>query len=491
MVTSTAVESTVNRINSDQLALIRNEMLTLTREALLRLTTQQTDIDKACNYPVTVGIQEFRTMYDRMGLARRAVEIWPNECWQTLPEIYEKETPELTEFEKRWQEMQAKLALFSWLYRADILSGIGQFGILLLGLDDGKALNLPVDGIDEKTGEATNGAKEHDLLFLRTFDESVVKVDSLEDSITSPRYGKPKFYTISFVEPGGQSTKIASNKVHWTRVIHLADNRESSETFGVSRLQAIYNNLLDIKKVSGGSGEMFWKGGFPGYAFELHPDAMQMGNVEMDKESIKEQMQLWSQGLQRYLALEYVTTKSLTPQVADPTGHVDIHLKLVALSLGIPYRILLGSEEAKLASVQDKRTWNNRVSQRQNSYLTPCVIRPLVDRLIVMGVLPKPEQYIVRWPDLNVMTDDDIAKVALNRTDAMAKYVQAGVDALIAPREYLTLVQKMTDAEAETIIDAVEELETSMEPEPEPQLQPTPGEPIPIPRQTNPAKVSV
>jgi hypothetical protein len=473
--------------NKQQWALIRNEMMTLTREALLRLTNSQSDIDAACNYPLTLSITEYRAMYDRLGLARRVVEIWPDECWQGFPEVYEEETAEVTEFEKVWAELIVRLSVFTWLHRLDVLSGIGRYGTLLLGLDDGEKLNVPVQGIDEITGEpkGRDAGTTRKLLFLRAFDESVVTVDTLEDNINSPRYGMPKTYSFQYLEPSGKSNKLSSAKVHWTRVIHAADNRESSETYGTSRLQATYNNLLDIKKVSGGSGEMFWKGGFPGYAFELSPDAMQVGNVEMDTESIKEQMQLWSSGLQRWLALEYVTTKSLSPQVSDPTGHVDIHLKLVALSLGVPFRILLGSEEAKLASVQDKRTWNSRVAKRQHSYLSPFVVRPFVDRLIAIGVLPTPKKYVVEWPDLNAATDDDIAKVALNRTDAFAKYVQGNVDALVPPLQYLTMVHKLTDAEAAAILAEAERSERLMTPEDEPPTKPTP-----IPRQTKPAKTS-
>lgn len=432
---------------------IANEMMTLHREMLNRMLNEQTDIEKACGYPLTLTIQDYKTMYERMGLARRAVQIWPEECWQRYPEIYEKEKPGETEFEKKWKELEVRLALFSYMFRIDVLSGIGSFGVLLLGLDDGKSLDMPVDGIDGKTGLMSNGASEEvNLLFLRAFDESVVNIEKWEEDIKSPRYGLPTMYSIKYQEQGTSSgATFRDYKVHWTRIIHVADNRESSEIYGVSRLQGLYNNLYDIKKVSGGSGEMFWKGGFPGYSFELTPEAAAMG-AEIDAESVKEQMLLWSQGLQRWLALTGVTTKSLTPQVADPTGHVEVHLKLVALSLGVPYRVLLGSEEAKLASVQDKRTWNNRVAKRQESYLTRMLVRPFIERLIGFGCLPKPIEIIVNWPDLNAATDDDIAKIALHRTDAFAKYVGGQVDALIPPRQYFTEIHKMSDEEANNIL---------------------------------------
>jgi len=132
--------------------------------------------------------------------------------------------------------------------------------------------------------------------------------------------------------------------------------------------------------------------------------------------------------------------------------------------LGVPYRVLLGSEEAKLASVQDKRTWNNRVARRQNSYLTSMLVRPFIDRLIATGCLPEPAQYKVVWPDLNAATEDDITKIAMNRTKAFQTYVSGGVDNLIPPRQYFTLIHKMKDEEADSIIAEQEKYESELNP---------------------------
>ena len=191
---------------------------------------------------------------------------------------------------------------------------------------------------------------------------------------------------------------------------------------------------------------MFWKGGFPGLSFETQSD------VEgLDADSIKDQMEKYMAGMQRYLAMEGITVKSLTPQVSSPKEHVETNMRNIAISLGIPYRIFLGTEEAKLASSQDVRTWNKRLSQRQENYVTPCIIKPLVDRFIDLGILPEPTAYVVDWPDLNAPTDEDKANVAKILTEALSKYVAGGVDALIPPMEFLTVILGMTQEEAEAI----------------------------------------
>jgi len=420
--------------------LLRSELLT-------KLLNPGKDINFECGYPDTIDINSYKKMFKRNGVAKRVVKILPEETWALPPTIFEKEEAEETEFEKAWKEVKEEKRVFHYLQRIDVLSGIGEFGILLLGIDDGQELNEPVEGINEATGEKV-GKSEHKLLYLKPFDQSAVKVKTRETSTSSPRYGFPTTYNVDF-EGTETSDSKQTKVVHWTRVIHVADGRELSEVTGTPRMEPIYNRLLDIRKILGGSGEMFWKGGFPGLSFETQPDV-----EDLDTDSIKDQMELYLAGMQRYLAMEGMTVKSLSPQVSSPKEHIETNMRNIAISLGIPYRIFLGTEEAKLASSQDVRTWNKRLAQRQENYVSLYIIRPFIDRLIVFGILPEVEQYTVDWPDLNAPTDEDVANVAKILTEAMSKYVSSGVDTLIPPMEFLTKIIGMTQDEAEAIEEA-------------------------------------
>jgi len=440
---------------------------TLMRSELLKkLLNPGKDINLECGYPDTITITDYKGMYKRSGVAKRVVRILPEETWALPPVIYETEESNETEFEKEWKTLQETKRILHYLQRIDVLSGIGEFGVLLLGIDDGKELNEPIEGINETTGEQV-GKSKHKLIYLKPFDQSVVKVKTKETDVASPRYGFPKTYDIEFeglLTTSARQTKVA----HWTRVIHIADNREMSEVFGTPRMELIYNRLLDIRKILGGSGEMFWKGGFPGLSFETQPEP---GDEALDLDSLKDQMEKYMAGMQRYLATTGMTVKSLGPQVASPKDHVETNMRNIAISLGIPYRIFLGTEEAKLASAQDITTWNKRLSQRQENYVTPFVIRPFIDRLIILGILPEPKEYTVDWPDLNAPTDEDKANVAKILTEAIVKYVTGGADSLISPREYLTMVLGFTQDEAEAIEKAalayIKEHEGEEEEEPE------------------------
>jgi hypothetical protein len=431
------------------------------------------NIDEECGYPASINKEQFKRLYDREGVAKRVVKIWPEECWSMDPEVYETEESTETAFEQAWNELKDRLNIWAHLLKVDELSGIGRFGVLLLGVDDGLELDKPLQGVSGGLTPAPSKAKKakvskaRKLLYLRAFDESVIEITARELDPKNARFGQPTMYEIRFVDMDtvGMMTKsVRATTVHWTRVLHVADNRETSEVYGQPRMEVVYNRIYDLQKVAGGSGEMFWKGGFPGYAFELSPDAEAAG-AEIDEAAMKEQISDWMNGLQRWLSLRGVTAKSLTPQVSDPASHVEVIMSLLAFSLGIPKRVFMGSEQAQLASGQDVRTWNKRVKKRQDRYVTPMLIREFVQRLIDIGILPTPAEFTVEWPDLNTVTDDEKAGVAKTRTEALSSYVGGGVEALIPPLEYFTMILGMEQDQAEEIIRAAEEYASSLDEE--------------------------
>jgi hypothetical protein len=273
------------------------------------------------------------------------------------------------------------------------------------------------------------------------------------------------------IDAAGASIGTRLNRrVHWSRVIHVADNLQSSLVFGTPRMQPVYNRLLDLRKIKGGSAEMFWKGAFPGLSFEVDPrfvpDISEPGGLEIDKEEFKKQLDDYSSGLSRYLNTVGISVKSLAPQVADPDKHVKMQTEAVSMYLNIPHRIFMGSEEGRLASSQDKLTWNTRLKSRLINFIEPSIIRNIVDRFIAIGVMRPPKNvkqdkdggptfdYTVDWPDINKPTDEDKANLALKWTQATAQYVASGAIHLIPPEFYLTdvlgfdpdIVKKIMDA---------------------------------------------
>jgi len=435
---------------------------TLTRTNLIRrLLDERRDIDDECGYPKDVTAAQYKILYDRESIATRVVQVWPKECWKVLPSVYEDEDPNTeTTFEAAWKELGKSLRGDSWyegeegnpvwefLYRIDELSGIGAYGVLLIGFNDGEDMSQPVvprEGME--------------VLYIRAFDESLVDIGSYEMDRASPRYGWPNKYTVTLNDPNdqlsgsGTGLQLATIDVHWSRIIHVADNLGSSEIFGVPRIRPVYNRCSDLRKLYGGSAEMFWQGAFPGISFEQMPQA---ADIEVG-DDMREAIEKYMNSLQRYIALEGFSAKSLAPQVADPSAHIDKEIEAICIQLAIPKRIFMGSERGELASGQDDDTWNDRVAFRQNRYVTPRIIVPFIDRLIQVGVLPEPEQYRVEWPDLNKQTDEEKTAVGARATEALVKYVGGNGDAVIEPVSWLTKVMGWTDEDAQAAIDSTVE----------------------------------
>lgn len=458
--------------------LVFNAVATMRTQFMNKLLDTRRDIDDECGYPKIITANQYRLLYDREGIAERVVNVYPFESWALDPEIVETDEAATTPFEQAWQDLCDRMRCFSYLQRVDELSGIGHYGLLLLGLDDGAPLDEPVEGMDDKGGKV--GQANHRLLYLRAFDESLVDVAGYETDPLNPRFGEPTFYNVTFYDPNTQESGAVATqdqttkRVHWSRVIHVADNRKSSEVFGVPRMRPVYNRLYDLRKLLGGSAEMFWKGAFPGYSFEVSPD---MGDVEIDSTALREEFDSYSNGLQRYLALSGVQAKSLAPQVASPAAHIEGQIQAIAITLGVPMRVFTGSEQAQLASGQDARAWNRRLDRRREQYLTPFLVRPYIDRLIAFGVLPEPTEYRVVWPDLAAPTEADKAGIAVQRTEAFSKYVAGGVDSLVPPMEYLTLVAGMSQDEAEAIMEAAYDHILAANPDADPDSIVPPREP--------------
>lgn len=409
------------------------------------------NIERECGYPRVISKASYRDMYERNGVASRVVDVFPNECWSIPPRVYEKkdaDTP--TAFDIAWQKIndsiepedpdsECDVSLLHYLHRIDKVSGVGAYGLLLYGLDDGLDLIEPVEGIDDNGGYDPTNA--YQLKYLRVFDETCIEIAKYETDTNSARYGRPYYYNIKMTDPKtmetgnwGAGADNTIQKIHWSRVQHVADNRVCSEIYGIPRMKRVWNYLVDLLKVGGGSAEMFWKGGFPGYAFETQPDAL--GNVNIDTKSLREELDKYWSGLQRYMALKGLTAKSLTPQVASPEYHIAGLLKFISIAIEVPMRVFIGSEEAKVSSTQDSLTWNKRLSNRQQKYITPKIIRPCINRLIKYGVLPRPEAFYIDWQDLNTVTDLDKSTIMLQETEALQAYVLGNVQNLVSPEDY-------------------------------------------------------
>jgi hypothetical protein len=298
--------------------------------------------------------------------------------------------------------------------------------------------------------------KDLEITFLRVFDEALVQIVQYEANIRNPRFGRPVMYRITFHDPREQHSGIglplASIYVHWTRIIHLADtgNGVSSEIFAAPRLRPVLNPVLDGRKISGAGAEGYWQSCFAGVVLSTHP---QLGGEVTIQGETKNVIENYMNGLQRWLVLSGMGASTLAPTVVDPTPHVDGQIQRICIQLGCPKRVFMGSERGELASSQDDSSWNDRIAHRQNTYVTPRVICPFIDRLILLGVLPEPEGYSIEWPSLDSLGEKDKAAIFFQKVQAYAAAIGGNVESIFTPLDMMTKLDSMDEEEAQAIIN--------------------------------------
>ena len=483
------------------------DMLTMNRmeQMINNLSTRSMDFFKEnfdprrsvsdeCGFPSEISLENYRDMFQRNAIAARVVEVWPRLSWSVVPEILEDEDPEVsTDFEEAWEGVGRTLRgedswldsdegnpVWELLSQADELSGIGSFGVILLGFDDGKELSEPVSTMIKDDSGQTARAKFRPgkgdrvkLLYARALSEPLVQVQSRETDHGNVRFSLPTMYNIrleSFEDGvnhvGTMPANVDFSMVHWSRIIHVVDTWHTAKEGGVfaaSRMQCVWDHLLSLRKVHYGDAEAYWKNVLMKMFFETHPQLG--GDVNVDTDALKNMMEEMGNGLQGWGALMGMSAKSVAPSVVEPTAHVDIHIDAICVKLNIPKRRFIGSQPGGMGGKGDAESADDNtdsvIAHRQNRYLTPKLIGPFIDRLISVGVLPVPEDgYKVQWPDLKEEDPAKMAQTALVKTQALVAYMQGGGENLISPMRFLTDYQGMTDDEAE---QTLEETQSHME----------------------------
>lgn len=406
------------------------------------------DLYQALGYKEILAYEDYEARYRRQDIAKAIIDRPAKSTWQGPLFIQESLEADETPLEKAWKELDNTLRLKTRFSRVDRLSGIGGFGVLLLGLNDVKK---------QEDFQKPVASGQRKLLYVKSFGEGSAKISSFETDTKNPRYGMPLMYRISITDTASGTTKSSTTQtanvitveVHYTRVIHIIDDVLENEVIGSPRLEVVFNRLMDLEKIVGGDAEMFWKSARPGFQGEVDPE-YQM-TVET-KEDLKNQIDEYEHNLRRILVNEGVKYKALEQQVADPANHVDIQLQMISAVTGIPKRILTGTERGELSSAQDASEWRSYVEGRRLDHAEPHIVRPFIDRCIELGILPPPvgEEYEIVWSDLYAQSEAEKVKIGKDRSEAIRNYTSSIMsESIMSPEAFRELCLGLTDNQIE------------------------------------------
>lgn len=387
------------------------------------------DLYKALGYTRTITFKDYLDRFKRGGIAARIVKAPARATWSSSPILrVGDDITKKTKFERAWQDLATQLNLFSNFEKADKLAGIGRFAVILIGIrGSGTKLERPVS----KT------VKAEDILYVKGYSEEHVKIKSMVEDPSDPRFGKPEIYCLQINNNPDAKNKrgfISSLDVHYSRILHIAEDALADEVFGTPRLREIWNYLDDLEKIIGGSSEAVWRRVDKGIVFNLDKEASITKDQEKD---LTDEIEAYLHNMQRYLRVQGMEVTDLSSDAPDPTGAFQAVLSLIAGTTGIPQRILLGSERGQLASTQDRSSWAERIGERRETFAEPVILRPFIDWCIERKVLPDPrEAYKIEWEDLMSMTDREKAEVARSTAFAIERAGRHLGTQIVGPGEF-------------------------------------------------------
>lgn len=417
------------RLTANKRTMIANELVALESELMnrQRLATSlgrqydgNRELYKVLGYKDIPTIDDYFGMYRRNEIAKGVINAPVAASWETFPEIEESDDTDTT-FEKQADEFVSDFGLQQVFSQLDILSSIGTYAVLLIGVRDGLSLDQPLT------------RKKSQLLYLRPYGQPAVSIADREGNSQSPRFGLPTAYEISMSAGSGVSQSTTKRRVHFSRVIHVAQECLTNPIEGTPQLEVIFNRLQDIEKVVGGDAEAFWRTAEPTIVANLDPTVV--FSPENDGPKWEEKILDMIHRLKKFLILQGTKVEQLQPEISDPAGHFSMLVDMVAAGKRIPKRILLGSELGELASTADKIHWFRQIKARREQFCEPVIIRPFFDKLIEQQIITKPKDgYNIKWDDMLTPSDKEKAEVGKLIADALAAYSNSGAEGLV-PRD--------------------------------------------------------
>jgi hypothetical protein len=254
------------------------------------------------------------SLYENHGIARAVNNTPVNTTWRTNPTI----SSSSTSFNTELLSLNKRLNLFKVMKDVDRVSGIGNYGLIVLRVA-GQKLDTPLHKF-----------KIENLKKLSVYKQSDVTIN----------YNTEKDKDGNLYEYSIKDYTIGTATVHPSRVIHVAENSIDG-IIGESRLSIIYNQLNDMWKISGSSAEQFYISA----SLLLNAKAMDGFKIKKtDGEALQDSLYELINKMKGFLITNGFEIDNIAPDIVSPKDSWEVHEKFISSTSGIARRILFGSE---------------------------------------------------------------------------------------------------------------------------------------------------
>jgi hypothetical protein len=367
-------------------------------------------------YPMQIDFYMHWNMYKRNGLACAGVNIPINLCWIDSPTIREGDDDEHeeTKWERDVKRLIKRLKLFKNLRHADRMQRVGRYSALFMRVRDGQSPDKELGRINADQ-----------IVELQPIWEGQLEPNDIDDDITSERFERPINYTYSATGMGNQNDKASQSfTIHHSRLIILSEDAVGGSIYGTPANEAGFNALLDWDKIRGSGGEASWLAA----ANKQILTPTETGNFITAEtlEGINDSLKDMKEGLDEALFLNGVTSTPMGNTVPNPDIYKQMALEEYSASVGIPAKILVGTQTGVKAGDEDTgglmRMMQSRRADACSEYID-CWLSWCYRH----GVLLMPaDGHSVAWSDLTAPSAMAKADFAIKMTQAQAANITSG-----------------------------------------------------------------
>lgn len=335
-------------------------------------------------YPDQLDFNNFWNMYRRFGMAKIVADYYPELCWVDSPVIKGSD-----QFNSELDKLANKIPLWNRLKGLDKRQRVGSYAGVLIEVKDDMSLEKPM--------QAVNGGVDS-IVNIKPIYEGQLIVNEFDSA------GNPTMYQFQPRVNGSRNpNETEGTQIHPSRLIIWAEGADDGSIYGISSIECVYNDLMDLRKISGASAEGGYQNSRSIPIFKA-PETFQ-APIGDDKTKFDNQVEGWLNKWRKRLVVRGLEPIFNNVTIPNPKEAYQASLNNIAAGSQVSQAILAGQQTGVLAGDKDNRSTLVTANSRRQNFLTEGV-SAFIDWMIEYRVLPA-SKYTVEWGDLLAMSESD------------------------------------------------------------------------------------
>lgn len=369
-------------------------------------------------YPETLGFSNYWNMYRRFGPAQAVCEIPVDITWLEVPEVDGG-----AEFNTAFEALVEKTKLWKKLKGVDNRQRVGRYAGLFVRVKDGQ----------KPDKEVTSLSSLENIASLTPLYESQLVVATTDNDPKSPDFGNPITYDFNGAVVGNRNEEqVTSFQIHKSRVIIWAEGADDGSIYGKSAIESVYNDLMDLRKISGSGGEGFYQNTRNApvintkeeYEAPTGQDKLDLEN-EIDEFLNKWRKKFVAQGLE----FDY-------PDITldNPKPFYDNSMNNISAGAKIPSKLINGNQTGKLAGDGDNKHFLTLMNSRRENFAAEGIELTIL-WFVEHNILPEPVNLTIEWDDLLAQSDKEGLELGKFMSETNRNQFQAGGEHVYSPEQ--------------------------------------------------------